>query len=233
MNYMFGSLKRFDYFLYGLSVIIILISNTIIQTQNLSYTFTVLIGLIALIYTAKAHVLGQIFMVIFSILYSLIALNFDYYSEFITYGFMTLPMSVVALVSWMKHPSETHPNQVKTAQLKRIDWLFLVLITFVVTLIFGFVLYLLKTPNLMFSILSITTSFVAVYLTYRRSQYYAIAYATNDLVLVALWGYATFVKISYLPLLICFSLFFIYDLYGFIHWSSLSKLDEANRFEIN
>ena len=47
------------------------------------------------------------------------------------------------------------------------------------TVAFYFILRALNTPNLLLSTLSILTSFVAAYLTYARSKYYALAYAAT------------------------------------------------------
>ena len=47
------------------------------------------------------------------------------------------------------------------------------------------------TANLIPSTFSVATSFVAVFLTYKRSPYYAAAYAVNDIVLIVLWSLAS------------------------------------------
>lgn len=56
-----------------------------------------------------------------------------------------------------------------------------------VTALFYFILGYFQTANLVPSTLSVTTSFIAVYLTYKRSPYYAFGYAANDIVLIVLW----------------------------------------------
>ena len=63
-----------------------------------------LIGVTSLIFNAKGNPFGQVLMVIFSIFYGVISYNFSYYGEMITYLGMTLPMSVFALISWLKNP---------------------------------------------------------------------------------------------------------------------------------
>ena len=73
------------------------------------------------------------------------------------------------------------------------------LLALVVTVLFYFILKALNTANLFFSTLSITTSFVASYLTFLRSPYYAIGYSANDVVLIILWILASVEDISYLP----------------------------------
>ncbi len=68
-----------------------------------------------------------------------------------------------------------------------------------------------------------TTSFAAVYLTARRSPFYAIAYAANDVVLIVLWTLATLSDVSYLSVTICFAAFLVNDVYGFVNWRRMEK----------
>ena len=92
-----------------------------------------------------------------------------------------------------------------------------------VTIVFYFILKAFGTNSLMLSTVSVTTSFFAAYLTFRRSQFYALAYAANDLVLIFLWIIATLANSVYLPVAICFAMFFVNDIYGFINWNKISK----------
>ena len=79
------------------------------------------------------------------------------------------------------------------------------------------------TANIIPSTLSVATSFIAVYLTFRRSPYFALAYAANDVVLIVLWTLAAMENTSYLSVIICFVMFLINDLYGFISWKRMEK----------
>ena len=69
----------------------------------------------------------------------------------------------------------------------------------------------------------ISTSFAACYLTARRSPYFALAYAANDLVLILLWVLATVKDIGYLSVTACFGVFLINDLYSFFNWRRMAK----------
>ena len=81
----------------------------------------------------------------------------------------------------------------------------------------------LGTANLLPATLSVTTSFLAAYLTARRSPYYALAYAANDVVLLVLWGLAGIEDPTYLSVLLCFAVFLINDLYGFLRWREMER----------
>lgn len=93
----------------------------------------------------------------------------------------------------------------------------------ILTVIFGCLLKLLGTPNLAISILSIITSFLASSLMLCRNSYYALAYAANDVVLIILWMLASIDNISYLPMIACFLMFLVNDIYGFVSWKNREK----------
>ena len=104
----------------------------------------------------------------------------------------------------------------------------MLLLTAAVTAIFYFILAAFHTANLIPSTVSVTTSFLAVYLTFRRSAFFAVAYAANDIVLIVLWILAALSDISYVSVVICFVVFFVNDMYGFVNWSKMKKRQEAS-----
>jgi len=85
------------------------------------------------------------------------------------------------------------------------------------------------TANMLPSTLSVTTSFLAVYLTFRRSPYFALAYAANDMVLIVLWSLAATEQPSYLSVTACFGMFLINDLYGFVSWRRMQKRQQGRK----
>ena len=78
-----------------------------------------------------------------------------------------------------------------------------------------------NTANIIPSTISVTTSFLAVYLTFRRSPYFALAYAANDIVLIILWILASLYDIRYVSVVVCFIAFFANDIYGFVSWRKM------------
>lgn len=100
----------------------------------------------------------------------------------ITYLGMTLPMAVAAVFSWLRHPFEGNTAQVQIHRLTHRQRWGMLLWCIPVTMAFGVILWWLDTPNLLFSTISVTTSFLAAYLTYFRSSYYALAYAADDII---------------------------------------------------
>lgn len=235
----FNKLKSmFDYFtkgefaLWSISVALIVVSFFMFDRGNFLTLVASLVGVTSLIFNAKGNPFGQLLMVIFSLLYGIISYTFTYYGEMITYLGMTGPMAVFALVSWLRNPYNGNKAEVKVNRLELNEIIFMVLLTTIVTFIFYYILAAFHTANLVPSTISITTSFLAVYLTFRRSVFYAIAYAANDIVLILLWVFAAFSDISYLSVAICFIMFLANDIYGFINWSKMQKRQEANSITI-
>lgn len=209
--------------LWCASVLFIVVSFCIFDRENYLTLGASLIGATSLIFTAKGNPIGQLLMIVFSVIYGMISFRFAYYGEMLTYLGMTAPMAALSLVTWLRHPYNGNRAEVRVNRLKRKEILFMAVLSAVVTGIFYFILRALNTANLLPSTLSVTTSFVAAYLTFRRSAYYAVAYAANDLVLIFLWILASLTDASYLSVMLCFLMFFIHDLYGFVSWYRMQR----------
>ena len=182
-----------------------------------------IIGITSLILNAKGNPTGQALMIIFSLLYGIISYSFEYFGEMITYLGMTAPMALIALISWLRNPYKNNKSEVKVNEISKTEWIFASLLTAAVTLAFYFILKAFGTSNLLPSTLSVTTSFIAAYLTFRRSPYFALAYAANDVILIILWVLASFSNASYISVVACFAVFLINDTYGFICWQKMKK----------
>ena len=182
-----------------------------------------LIGTSALIFCAKGNPFGQVLIIIFASLYAYISLSFKYYGEMITYLGMSLPMAVVALISWLKNPFKGSRAEVKVNTISKKELIFAFGLSLVVTLVFYFILKALGTANLVISTVSITTSFLAAYLTFRRSEYFALAYALNDIVLIIMWIMAMTSSVEYISVVICCIVFLVNDTYSYINWSRMKK----------
>ena len=214
--------------LWCISVSLIVLSFFLFDRENYLTLAASLIGVTSLIFNAKGNPFGQLLMVIFSVLYGIISFTFAYYGEMITYLGMTAPMAVFALISWLKNPYNGNRAEVKVNRLKLQEIVFMIPLTAVVTVIFYFILEVFHTANIIPSTLSVTTSFLAVYLTFRRSALYAIGYAANDVVLIVLWILATLSDLTYLSVVICFVMFLANDIYGYISWSKMQRRQEAD-----
>ena len=90
--------KKIQYFtkgelaLWGASVGMILLSFCLFDRESILTLAASLIGVTSLIFCAKGNPIGQVLMVLFSLLYGIISLSFAYYGEMITYLCMTMPI---------------------------------------------------------------------------------------------------------------------------------------------
>ena len=195
------------------SAALILVSFALFDRENYLTLLASLIGVTSLIFNAKGNPAGPLLMVIFSLLYGVISLTFSYYGEMLTYMGMTMPMSVLALISWLKNPYQGNAMEVQVYHLRSQELIFLGWLTAGVTTVFYFILGALGTANLIPSTLSVATSFAAVYLTFRRSPYYAVGYAANDVILIVLWSLAAMENMTYFSVVVCFGAFLVNDIY--------------------
>lgn len=213
--------SRTDMTLWFSSSLIIIISFCIFDRESFMTLAASLIGVTSLIFNAKGNPFGQVLMIVFSLLYGIISYSFSYYGEMITYLGMTMPMAAFALVSWLRNPYNGKKSEVKVNSLSKNEYVLMIILTIIVTLLFYFILKHFNTSNLIPSTLSVTTSFIAVYLTFRRSPYFAVAYAANDIVLIILWTLASFHSSEYISVAVCFAAFLANDIYGFISWQKM------------
>ena len=215
--------SRTELALWGGSVGLILVSFFLFDRVNFMTLAASLVGATSLIFNAKGNPIGQALMIVFSLLYGAISYTFSYFGEMITYLGMTAPMALFALITWLRNPYKGNRAEVAVNRIGKLEYTGMYLLTAAVTLVFYFILNYFHTANIIPSTLSVTTSFIAVYLTFRRSPYFALAYAANDVVLIILWILAARENISYLSVMICFVMFLVNDLYGFVSWKRMEK----------
>lgn len=203
------------------SAVVILSAMTAGEPDIVSLSAS-LIGVTALIFIAKGHYLGQLLTIVFAVLYGIVSVSRCYYGEAFTYLGMTAPSAAAALISWIRHPYKDS-KEVEVSNLGKKKVLLILLFTALVTTAFYFLLKALNTAQLIVSTLSVATSFGASMLMFFRSPYYAVIYACNDIVLIVLWNIACAENLSYLPMVACFTMFFLNDIYGFVNWRRMKN----------
>ena len=228
MKRLLNYFTKFEIGLWTISVVLILFSFFVFDRDNYLILIASIIGATFLIFNAKGNPMGQFLTVVFSMLYGIISYEFSYYGEMITYLGMTMPMAFFALISWLKNPYNNNKSEVKVNKLSKKEIVFMFVLTAFVTIVFYYILKYFNTANLMPSTISVKTSFLAAYLTFRRSPYFALAYAMNDLVLIVLWALASIEDKSYFSVVICFVVFFVNDMYGFVNWKRMEKKQKEN-----
>ena len=223
MKKLFSYFSKSELILWSVSVAFIVVSFCIFDRESYLTLVASLIGVTSLIFNAKGNPIGQALMVAFSLLYGIISYTFAYYGEMITYLGMTMPMAVFALIAWLKNPYKGNKAEVKVNSIGKAEQLLMWLLTVDVTVVFYFILDYFNTANIIPSTLSVTTSFLAVYLTFRRCPNFALAYAANDIVLIVLWVLASLTDIRYISVVVCFVAFFFNDIYGYISWQRMKR----------
>ena len=223
------SFTKFELGLWAVSVSVVTASFIIGGNFRVLTLIASLIGVTALIFVAKGDVTGQVLTVVFSVLYSVISFEFTYYGEMITYMFMTAPIAAMSVYTWIRHPEEKGKREVSIARLSLKKTIMLCITAVIVTVIFYFILRYFNNANLLFSTISITTSFLASALMLFRSSAYALAYGANDIILIILWVMASLEDMAYLPMVMCFAMFLVNDIYSFYSWQKRKKLQEEKR----
>lgn len=218
----FGKLTLFEWCLWLCSLITVILCSILAKSDWMNISASA-IGVTALIFVAKGLPIGQLLTVIFSFAYALVSFQYHYWGEMITYLGMSMPIALFSFLSWLRHPFKEDSSEVKIEKISKMKFFFLCVVTLAVTVAFFFILKGFSTPNLLISTLSVTTSFFAASLLFFRSPYYAIAYASNDLVLIWLWVLASISNPTFVPMIACFFAFFFNDIYGFISWKRRQK----------
>ncbi|MCH5297562.1 MAG: nicotinamide mononucleotide transporter [Ruminococcus sp.] len=217
----FKRLTPFEWVLWVGSVAVITVSYILAGKYEILTLIASALGVTALIFTAKGNVIGPVILIVFSLIYGVISFTQQYYGEIFTYVGMSAPVSAVSVITWLKNPYSS--SEVKISKVTAKTMTVLLIATAVVTVLFYFILKWCGTASLILSTISVTTSFLASMLTVLRSPLYAAAYALNDIVLIVLWIIASIDDASCVPMIVCFAVFFINDLYGLKNWLKMQK----------
>lgn len=222
---LFGQWHIVELVLYIAGLILISVTSICFKASWIS-AVTGIFGLSCVIFTAKGKVLGIFLTWGMIVFYSILSYRNKYYGEVFINIFMMLPMTVISLVSWLKHLGKDYVVKVNSITKKELIIVFSVaLIAFVV---FFFLLRALGTSQLIFSTISIVTSVLATYFQSRRSKYGFLSFLFNDAVLCALWLMATLKDTKNIPMLVAVSLFVLCDIYGFISWSVMQRRQQKH-----
>lgn len=219
-------LSLFDKILWAVSTALLSVLYFFMPEKNPVSLAASVIGVSSLIFTAKGHVSGPLLSVVFALLYSAVSFKMRYYGEMITYLFMTAPSSFLSAVAWFKNPSAQGKSEVRIAHLTPKKFFAAAGISSLATVVFYFILRALNTANLEISTFSITTSMLSSVLIMMRVPYYALSYAVNDIVLIAMWILASIQDKSNFPMVLNFVIFLANDINGFFSWKKIRNRQE-------
>lgn len=227
----FSTLTKFEWGLWLSSLVGVLICTLLSPEFHTLSLFASLIGVTSLIFIAKGSWQGQILMVIFATLYGIVSFEQRYFGEMITYLCMSLPMALVSLVTWFRHPYRDSA-EVQITSLRPLHLAILLPLSGGVSVGLYFLLAAFGTQNLAISTFSVTTSFFAASLTFLRTPYFALAYALNDVVLIVMWLLVAIREPAYFSMVICFAVFLVNDLYSFYNWMKMRRRQRAQKCNI-
>lgn len=221
--------SRWELTLWSASALLIAAAHLVFDAGGPLTLAASLIGASAILLNAKGNPIGQLLMIVFSVLYGIISYSFAYYGEMATYLGMTMPMAAFALIAWLKNPYAGKRSEVRASRLCKNELPLMLMLTVCVSAAFYFILRALNTANLAPSTLSVATSFAAAYLTFRRNPWFSFVYALNDAVLIVLWTLASLENARYISVIVCFTVFLINDVYAFISWLKMERRQRAER----
>lgn len=208
----------------GLSISIF---SSIIFNGNVIDTLYTSSYLITALLMAKGKVECYLVGFVSIFFYGIVSYNQGYYGELLITAFLTFPIMIIGIRSWLKHQDEKD-DVVMINSLSKPE----IVISFASQLLlfwlYYFILKFFNTDLLIISSLSVVTSVLASYFEARRSELSLYCYVANDFVIITLWiipiigGDTELVPVLVGPLLLL-----VNDIYGSINWSRMKRRQKA------
>lgn len=218
----FSDWTKFElsFLIFGLSASIL---STIIFHGTVIDSFYTSLYFITALLMSKGKVECYFIGFVSVFFYAFISWNQGYYGELLITAFLTFPIMIIGIISWLRH-QDKEENIVIINSLSKKE-LFLSLISQVpLFFIYYFILKLFNTDLIIISTLSIVTSVLASYYEARRSDLSLPCYIANDLVIITLWlipilnGNTSLISVLVGPCLLLMN-----DIYGTYNWQRLKK----------
>ena len=155
--------------------------------------------------------------------YGIVSYNQGYYGELIITAFLTFPIMIIGIISWLRH-QDKEEDTVIISFLSKKEITIALLSQLVLFWIYYFILKAFNTDLLVISTMSVVTSVLASYFEARRSELSLFCYIANDLVIITLWlipiisGQIELISVLVGPILLL-----INDIYGSYNWRRLKN----------
>ena len=215
---LFGDWNLFELLLLSIGLFTTIVVFAVGKDKNVYSLLSSCTGIVCVLFTAKGNPVAQYLSILFAACYSIVSYQSKYYGEMLIYLFLMIPIHIGCIVSWLKNRKNPDAAEVKINTLTRREYFLLAVGDLAATTAFYFLLRALGTSELIVSTISLVSSVSAAYLMLRRSEYYAVCFIANDIILLVLWGIRVAVDPACIPTLITFVIFLINDVYGFIAW---------------
>lgn len=155
--------------------------------------------------------------------YGIISYNQAYYGELIITIFLTFPIMIIGIISWLRH-QDRDDDTVIISSLSKMEITLALLSQVILFWIYYFLLKAFNTNLLIISSISIVTSVLACYFEARRSELSLICYIANDFIIITLWIIPIMSgSTELIPVLVGPILLLINDIYGTYNWKRIKK----------
>lgn len=207
----------------GLTVSIL---SSIIFNGNIIDTLYTSLYLITALLMSKGKVESYFVGFISVFFYGIVSFNQGYYGELIITAFLTFPIMIIGIVSWLRHQDKEDDVVIINLLPKR--EIFIALVSQLVLFwIYYFLLKAFNTDLLVLSSISVVTSVLASYFEARRSELSLFCYIANDLVIITLWIIPIIAgQTDLIPVLVGPILLLINDIYGSYNWRRLKEIQK-------
>ena len=163
--------------------------------------------------------------------YGIVLYNQGYYGELIITIFLTFPIMIIGIISWLKN-QDKEDDVVIVNTLPKKEIIIAFASQLILFWIYYFILKAFNTDILVISSISVVTSVLACYFEARRSELSLFCYIANDIVIITLWiipviaGETALISVLVGPILLL-----INDIYGSYNWRKLKEVQKKKNFE--
>ena len=182
----FETISWYEY-LFLLICLATYITLSVVFKSGIITTLNALFGFLAVFFTSKGNVVGQILGIIQIPFYSYIAYSNRFFGELIICFVISLPICVTAIFSWAKNIYSSCGDIKVNTNISWKEWLILIIVSLIVGVGIYFLLDYFNTYQVVLSTLSVITSAFAYYIVMRRNGYGFIFYIANNIFCMLLW----------------------------------------------
>lgn len=229
-NY-FKDWTKFELTFLITGLIISTLSSVIFEGTIIDTLYTSLYLITALL-MSKGKVESYFVGLVSVFFYAIISYNQGYYGELIITAFLTFPIMIIGIVSWLRH-QDKEDDVVIISSLSKKEIITAFGLQIILFWAYYFLLKAFDTDLLVISSISVVTSVLASYFEARRSELSLFCYMANDIVIITLWlipiilGDTALISVLVGPILLL-----VNDIYGSYNWNKMKKKQkEKNKIE--
>ena len=155
--------------------------------------------------------------------YAIVSYNQGYYGELLITAFLTFPIMIIGIISWLRH-QDKEENVVIINSLDKKELAISLVSQIPLYFVYYFILKLFNTELIVISTFSVVTSVLASYYEARRSDLSLPCYIANDCFIITLWLIPIIQgDISLISVLVGPVLLLMNDIYGTYNWQRMKK----------